>query len=57
MIFNIVVDAVICEVLKEVSSPQETKHGIGKEAGARNLVFVKMREGNRGGSPSGCRTP
>ena len=39
MIFNIVVDTVVRAVLEEVCSPQEAQHGMGWEAGARNLVF------------------
>ena len=37
MIFNIVVDAVVHAVLDEVCSPQEAQHGMGWEAGARNI--------------------
>ena len=39
MIFNIVVDAVVREVLEEVCSPQEVQNGMGWAAGERNLVF------------------
>ena len=39
IIFNIVVDAVVQAVLEEVCSPREAQHGMGWEAGARNLVF------------------
>ena len=39
MIFNIVVDAVVWEVMEVVCSPQEAYHGMVWEAGERNLVF------------------
>ena len=39
MIFNIVVDAVVREVLGVVCGTQEAQHGLGWEAGDRNLVF------------------
>ena len=39
MIFKIVVNVVVRAVLEEVCSPQEAHHGMGWEAGARNLVF------------------
>ena len=44
MIFNIVVDAVVWVVLEEVCSPQESQHGMGWEAGERNLVFDEYGE-------------
>ena len=39
MIFTIVVDAVVWEVMEVVCSPQEAYHGMVWEAGERNLVF------------------
>ena len=39
MIFNIVVDAVVRSFLDVVCGPQETQHGLGWEAGERNLIF------------------
>ena len=39
MIINIVVDAVVQAVLEELCSLQEVQHGMGWEAGERNLVF------------------
>ena len=39
MIFNIVLDAVVREVLEEVCSPQDSQHGMVWAAGERNLVF------------------
>ena len=39
MIFNIVVDAVVRATLEEVCGPQEARHGMGWEAGERNLTF------------------
>ena len=39
MIFNIVVGAVVREVLEEVCRPQEAQNGIGWVAGEINLVF------------------
>ena len=40
MIFNIVVDAVVRDVLEEVCSPQEAQNGMGWEAGARNFFYT-----------------
>ena len=40
MNFNIVVDAVVRAVIEEVCSLQEAQHGMGWEAGARNLFFM-----------------
>ena len=39
MIFNIVMDVVVWEVLEEVCSLQEAQHSMGWEAGARNFIF------------------
>ena len=39
MIFNIVVDAVMREVLEVVCGPQEARHRMSWVAGERNLVF------------------
>ena len=39
IIFKIVMAAVLRAVLEEVFSPQEAQHGMGWEAGERNLVF------------------
>ena len=39
MIFNIVVDLVVRAVIEEVCIPQEAKHVMGWDVGARNLVF------------------
>ena len=39
MIFNIVVDVVVREVLDVVYQPQESKHGLGLAAGERNVIF------------------
>ena len=41
MIFNIVVDEVVCTVLEEVCSNQEAQNGMGWVAGKRNLVFYE----------------
>ena len=40
LIFIILVDAVVLEVLEEVCSPQEAHNGMEWEAGERNLVFI-----------------
>ena len=39
MIFNIVVDKVVQEVIEEVCGPQEAHRGMGRATGERNLVF------------------
>ena len=39
MIFNVVADAVVQEVLEEICSLQEAQHVMGWSAGQRNLVF------------------
>ena len=39
IIFNIVVDAVVWAVLYVVCGPHEAKHGLGWEAGERNVIF------------------
>ena len=39
MIFNIVVDAVVREMLDVVCGPKEVRHGVVWEAVERNLVF------------------
>ena len=39
MIFNIVVDSVVREVLYTVCGPQEAQHGLGWAAGDPNLIF------------------
>ena len=39
MIFNIVVDVVVREVLDVVCGPQEAQHGLGWVSGEKNMVF------------------
>ena len=39
MVYSIVVDTVVYGVLEELYSMQEVQHGMGWEAGARNIVF------------------
>ena len=39
MIFNIVVDEVVQEVLDVICVPQEVQNGLGLVAGERNLIF------------------
>ena len=39
MIFTILVDAVVREVIEKVCSPQVVQHGMGWAAGEMNLVF------------------
>ena len=53
IIFKIVMAAVLRAVLEEVFSPQEAQHGMGWEAGERNLVFKRMTERLQCGIMSG----
>ena len=54
-IFNILVDALVREMMMEVWSPQEAQHGLGWVAGEQDIVFYAKNDQIVRRNPYGVR--